>query len=112
MKVSDISDITGLHEDAAYSYEKLYVGVLMHELAGEVLSCERGKLQKTELYLPKIGTIRVKFIHTKKREYEFIPDQDFDRGLLQVWRSGESPLIPMLETSVVDKINRKYNGLI
>lgn len=112
MTIEDISDITGLSPTVSKAYARIYATVLMHELAGEVLSHEDGRLEKTELYLPGLGTLKVKFVHTKKRKYEFIPDQDFDRGLLKVWRTGNSPLIPLLEKSLVDRINTKYNGLL
>ena len=108
----NLQDITGIHNLLLKRYQILIVAILLHDLAGEVLSCESGKLDSTELYIPKMGTLKVKFVHTKKREYEFIPDTDFDRKLLQVWRSGDSPLLELLETDVVDKINKKYNGLL
>lgn len=105
-------NITGIHYRLLKQYQILVVAILLHEFAGEVLSCESGKVDSTEIHIPKMGTLKVKFIHTKKREYEFIPDQDFDRKLLQVWRSGDSPLIELLETDVVDKINKSYTGLL
>lgn len=112
MTPKEIAKITGMNEKTAQSYDKLFAAILLHDVAEEALGSETGRLKSSKMYIPRVGTIKVKFVHTKKRQYTFIPDKDFDRKVLKAWRNGESPLISLVESSIVAQINRTYNNLI
>ena len=109
--IKKCTSLTNMSVNLVYRWHNLVYRLLLHYVAGEGLSCDKGKIKETELLLPKMGVLKVKFISVQKREYTFIPNKEFDRDLLHIWKTGESPLLELLESDVVDKIEDKYNGL-
>ena len=103
--------LTGLSVKPLNGYRKIYPAMMLHEVAEQALNNTNGSLKSCKITIPKVGIIRVSRTKGEGIKYTFVPDQDFEKQMVNAMDKGESPLTKILETSVVSMINQKYEDI-
>lgn len=108
----ELMALTGLNIQAVTGYIRLYPALMLHEVAEQALANTNGSLKECQITIPKVGIIYVERKSGEGITYSFVPDECFEKQLVKTMDTGDSPLTPMLEKSVVSTINKKYNSMI
>ena len=110
MTAKEIETLTGLSPSASKGFVTLYPAIVLHTVAEQAMDKEYGSLREVLVELPGIGKIEVSRVDGFLR-YFFVPLPDFARQLDMAMQKGESPLVKMLESTLIEKINNKYKNL-
>jgi hypothetical protein len=107
----DISALLGMTEALSESYVKLISAMLVHQIAEQSLDKVDSKLIDGVCEIPNVGKIKIHRVG-EELEYSFIPTDKFEESLKRAIRTGKSPLEKVVEGTLIDRLNKKYRGVV